>query len=125
MRQLSVSLPHKEAALAFADRCSDAARAIGAANTLTWSGPRPALPRDADNTDWIGFTRAIEPLGPWRGRRASVVGAGGAARGIVYALQHLDCEVLLVAPQRRRARAGSRASSARGSARSTIPTTCW
>jgi shikimate dehydrogenase len=92
-RQLSVSIPHKEAALRFADHASSAARAIGAANTLT----RGADGIRADNTDWIGFTRSIEPLGPWRGRPASVLGAGGAARGIVYALRELGCSVTLVA----------------------------
>jgi shikimate dehydrogenase len=92
MRQLSVSLPHKEVALALADRRSEAARAIGAANTLTWEETGLA----ADNTDWIGFTRAIEAQGPWSGRRATVVGAGGAARGIVFALHRLGCEVCVV-----------------------------
>ena len=36
VRQLSVSLPHKETVLDFADQVSDSARRIGAANTLTW-----------------------------------------------------------------------------------------
>jgi shikimate dehydrogenase len=88
-RQLSVSLPHKEAALRLADRGSDAARAIGAANTLT----RADGALVADNTDWIGVTRALEPHGPWPGRRALVLGAGGAARGVVYALLRLELDV--------------------------------
>jgi shikimate dehydrogenase len=89
LRQLSVSLPHKEAALGLADRASSAARAIGAANTLTRVGDALV----ADNTDWIGVTRALEPLGPWRGARALVLGAGGAARAVVYALRQLGTRV--------------------------------
>jgi shikimate dehydrogenase len=85
VRQLSVSLPLKEAALALADRVSDAARAIGAANTLTLEGGQLV----ADNTDWIGVRRSLEPLGPWSGSRALVLGAGGAARAVVYALRQL------------------------------------
>ena len=90
-RQLSVSLPHKEAVLALADRVSDAARSIGAVNTLTLS--RGQI--EADNTDWLGVVRSLEPHGPWKGRTALVVGAGGAARAVVYALRQLGCRVLL------------------------------
>jgi shikimate dehydrogenase len=99
LTQLCVSLPHKEAALRLADRASDAARAIGAANTLTVQGGELV----ADNTDWIGVTRALEPHGPWRGKRATVLGAGGAARAVVFALRRLELEVCLV--NRTRARA--------------------
>ncbi len=92
LRQLSVSLPHKEAVLALADDATESARAIGAANTLTVRDDRLL----ADNTDWIGVLRTLEPLGPWRGRRATVLGAGGAARGVVYALRTLGLEVCVV-----------------------------
>ncbi len=98
-RQLSVSLPHKEAALRTADRASDAARAIGAANTLT----RVDGALVADNTDWIGVTRTLEPYGSWSGRRALVLGAGGAARAVVYALLRLGLDVAI--SNRTRARA--------------------
>jgi len=99
LTQLSVSLPHKEAALALADRASAGARAIGAANTLTARGG--AL--EAENTDWIGVQRALEPHGPWRGKRATVLGAGGAARAVVFALRELGASVAVV--NRTRARA--------------------
>ena len=99
LRQLSVSLPHKEEALARADSASSAARAIGAANTLTMSEGGCV----ADNTDWIGVLRTLEPHGSWRGRRATVLGAGGAARAVVYALLSLGMEVVVA--NRTRARA--------------------
>jgi shikimate dehydrogenase len=92
LTQLCVSLPHKEAALQLADRVSDAARAIGAANTLTSDGGELR----ADNTDWLGVTRALEPHGPWQGKRATVLGAGGAARAVVYALRRFDMDVCVV-----------------------------
>jgi shikimate dehydrogenase len=89
LTQLSVSLPHKEAALALAHGASEAARAIGAANTLTARAGGFA----ADNTDWLGVTAALAPHGPWAGKRALVLGAGGAARAVVYALLRLHMEV--------------------------------
>ncbi|HKC51915.1 MAG TPA: shikimate dehydrogenase [Myxococcota bacterium] len=99
MTQLCVSLPHKEAALQLADRVSDAARAIGAANTLT----AVAGELRAENTDWIGVTAALEAHGPWTNRRATVLGAGGAARAVVFALRRAGMDVRLV--NRTRARA--------------------
>ena len=92
LRQLSVSLPHKEAALALADRTSKDAERIGAANTLTMIEGQLI----ADNTDWIGAMRALEPLGPWEGRLGLVLGAGGAARALVYALGRLGMEVAIL-----------------------------
>src|SRR4051794_19728296 len=83
-RGVNVTIPHKEAALALADRASDAARAIGAANTLTFESGRI----EAENTDAPGFLAALAGRG-WdpRGRSALVLGAGGAARAVVYALR--------------------------------------
>jgi shikimate dehydrogenase len=77
----NVTIPHKEAALALADEASDEARAIGAANTLTF-GPGGRI--RADNTDAPGIIAAL----PWavRGRTALVLGAGGSARAAVWAL---------------------------------------
>ena len=99
IRQLAVSLPHKEAVMKLVDSVSEHARRIGAANTVT----RVADSLVADNTDWIGGVRALGPLGPWRGRRATVVGAGGAARAVVYALCSLEAEVAITSRSRERA----------------------
>jgi shikimate dehydrogenase len=76
---INVTIPHKEAALAFADDATAAARAIGAANTLTFAGGGI----HADNTDAPGLLAA---LGDERPRTAVVLGAGGSARAVVYAL---------------------------------------
>jgi shikimate dehydrogenase len=82
-RGINVTIPHKEAALALADEASDAAQEIGAANTLTFEGGRIL----AENTDAPGF---LDALGAGRdvARRAVVVlGAGGSARAVVWALR--------------------------------------
>ena len=76
----NVTVPHKVAALELADETSEAARAIGAANTLSFTGGRIA----AENTDARGFLDSL-PARP-AGRRALVLGAGGSARAVVWAL---------------------------------------
>jgi shikimate dehydrogenase len=78
----NVTIPHKEAALALAHSSSDAAREIGAANTLTFSGDGSIA---AENTDAPGFIAALG--GPPKGMRALVLGAGGSARAAVWALR--------------------------------------
>jgi shikimate dehydrogenase len=84
----NVTLPHKQAALALADEASDAARAIGAANTLSFSADGTIR---ADNTDAPGFLDALA-LDP-SGGRALVLGAGGSARAVVWALREAGAEV--------------------------------
>ncbi|MBO6763411.1 shikimate dehydrogenase [Maricaulis sp.] len=80
---LNVTLPHKEAALALADRATPAAKAIGAANLLTFH-PDGIL---VDNSDATGFLNALEPAKPaYHQSTALVLGAGGAARALVHAL---------------------------------------
>jgi shikimate dehydrogenase len=79
----NVTIPHKEAALALADTASDAARAIGAANTLTFDAATGAV--HADNTDAPGLLDAIGA--DVTGRSALVLGAGGSARAAAYALR--------------------------------------
>jgi shikimate dehydrogenase len=86
-RGVNVTIPHKQAALALADHASDAARAIGAANTLTFEEDGI----HADNTDAPGLLAAL-PDDP-RGRSALVLGAGGAGRAAVWALQTAGAHV--------------------------------
>jgi shikimate dehydrogenase len=76
----NVTIPHKLAALELADDASAAAKAVGAANTLTFADGRI----EADNTDAGGILDAIgEPLP----KTALVLGAGGAGRAAVWALK--------------------------------------
>ncbi len=83
----NVTIPHKQAALALADEASDAAREIGAANTLSFE-PGHAV---AENTDGAGIIAAMG-VAP-AGMRALVLGAGGSARAAVWALQRAGAEV--------------------------------
>jgi len=80
-RGINVTIPHKRAAHDLAGELTPAARAIGAVNTLTYEDGGI----EGDNTDAGGFLDALEadPAG-WR---CLVLGAGGSARAVVWALR--------------------------------------
>lgn len=83
----NVTIPHKVAALGLADQASDAARAIGAANMLTFCCDGSV---EADNSDHYGFMANLRAGAPdWRatGTQVLVLGAGGASRAVLYALR--------------------------------------
>ncbi|MCC5867513.1 MAG: shikimate dehydrogenase [Gammaproteobacteria bacterium] len=81
-RGLNVTLPHKQAACALAEVLSPAARAAGAVNTLKPDADGRLL---GDNTDGAGLVRDLLANLGWEiaGRRVLLVGAGGAARGVL------------------------------------------
>jgi 3-dehydroquinate dehydratase/shikimate dehydrogenase len=87
---LSVTIPHKENALARVGlaNCDELAASIGAANTVTFRGDGTLR---GDNTDYSAATDALcDAMGISRqglaGRRVAVIGAGGTSRAIVAAL---------------------------------------
>lgn len=81
----NVTLPHKEAAFRLVEKHDKAAQMIGAVNTLWFEGPMLC----GGNTDAYGYAAHLDATAPaWRdGKVAVVLGAGGAARAIVHALQ--------------------------------------
>jgi shikimate dehydrogenase len=83
----NVTVPHKGAALALADTMTETAREIGAANTLVFADGQI----HADNTDAAGLLDALPE--PPIGRRALVLGAGGAGRAVVWGLMREGAEV--------------------------------
>ena len=79
---LNITVPHKEAALALCDTVGEAAKLAGAANTLSL---REGGTIRGDNTDGIGLIRDLQENRRLTvaGARILVLGAGGAARGII------------------------------------------
>jgi shikimate dehydrogenase len=97
----NVTLPHKEAALRLAAVADEAARTIGAANTLWLDG---AGRLNASNTDAYGFVTNLNAEAPdWNeGRRpVMVLGAGGAARAILHGLLAEGARRILLANRTR------------------------
>lgn len=88
----NVTVPHKTAVIAYLDRTDDAAKAMGAVNTIWWDD-RALV---GGNTDSIGFMGNIDELVPgWdkNSRRALVLGAGGASRAAIYGLRGRGLDV--------------------------------
>ena len=83
-RGANVTVPHKIEAYRLCELRDGAAQAIGAVNTVWLDGGKLA----GSNTDAYGFTANLDSESPgWdRGGPAVVIGAGGAARAIVWAL---------------------------------------
>jgi len=92
VRQLAISLPHKQAVMAHLDEIDETARCIGAVNTVTLRAGRLV----GSNTDWLGLARALERETKLDGRRAVVLGAGGTARAAVFALRERGARVTLL-----------------------------
>lgn len=91
----NVTIPHKEAAFATCDWLSPAAQATGAVNTL-WREDGALC---GDNTDIAGFLDSLDTEAPdWRAttRTAVVLGAGGAARAVIYGLLSRGVERIVV-----------------------------
>lgn len=88
-RGVNVTVPHKESVLKFLDEVTPCARALGAVNTIVVERDAGgAISLKGDNTDVEGFAGAL-----WDGGvdvagcgEVVVVGAGGGARAVVYAL---------------------------------------
>ena len=80
----NATVPHKEAVMAAMDEVSEDAQRAGAVNTVVNDHGRLV----GYNTDGTGFVRALrEEAGvAFDGSRALIIGAGGAARGVVMAL---------------------------------------
>jgi shikimate dehydrogenase len=88
---INVTVPHKEAALQFLDYIDPVATEIGAVNTIMINGEGKF---EGLNTDCFGFAEAIQvgSKKDWSpsGKPVAVIGAGGAARSIIYALKVLN-----------------------------------
>ncbi len=114
IRGLNVTVPHKQAVVPLTSKLSERARLAGAVNTLS---VRPDGALEGDNTDGAGL---VADLGdhlhvPVNGARLLILGAGGAARGIVPALLGLRPAGLLIANRTvERARELARAFGALG-----------
>ncbi|MCU0835029.1 MAG: shikimate dehydrogenase [Chromatiaceae bacterium] len=111
-RGLNVTVPFKEQAWALAERRSPRAQSAGAVNTLT---PLPDGVIAGDNTDGPGLVRdlAVNHGFAFAGRRVLLLGAGGAARGVLRPLLETGVAELVIA-NRTAARALELAAAAKG-----------
>jgi len=93
-RGANVTVPHKESVMQYLEETTPAAQAMGAVNTILVAEDGRMI---GDNTDSAGFLAALHAarFDP-RGRRVLVLGAGGAARAVVYALARSGARVTVL-----------------------------
>ncbi len=89
---LNVTFPHKENILRFLDELSPDAAAIGAVNVIHFADNK----RIGYNTDSVGFRLSIAPLLQTKHSAALILGTGGAAKAVRFALQQLGLNSLFV-----------------------------
>jgi shikimate dehydrogenase len=89
IRGVSVTMPHKEGIMKYLDEVDEVAEKIGAVNTVV--NENGLL--KGHNTDWIGIVKPLESLADLDNKKVAVLGAGGAARAIVYGLLAKGAEV--------------------------------
>lgn len=95
-RGLNVTVPFKEEAWALAEQRSARAQRAGAVNTLVFDGDGPIF---GDNTDGLGLVRdlTVNQGVMLAGLRVLLVGAGGAARGVLEPLLEQRPALLIIA----------------------------
>ena len=86
LRGLNVTVPYKSDIIPYLDEIDLIAREIGAVNTLLIKDGRIM----GFNTDYLGFSRSLIPLLSPQKHRALLLGTGGAAQAIGYALDFMD-----------------------------------
>jgi shikimate dehydrogenase len=92
---VNLTIPHKEAVLPYLDEITPEAREVGAVNTVHCLGSDGRLV--GDNTDGYGFYAPLVEAG-WSvpGRRAVILGAGGAARSVAFCLARKGAHLTIV-----------------------------
>jgi shikimate dehydrogenase len=102
-------VPHKETVMPLLEGVDPAARAIGAVNTIVFSGSAGQRQAAGYNTDWLGFMDDLRDRGlAVGGADCLVLGAGGSARAVTYGLSRAGAQVHVFA--RRLAQASKVAS---------------
>jgi shikimate dehydrogenase len=82
LRGLTCTIPHKVKVIRYLDKIDKTASKIGAVNSIV--NDKGIL--KGYNTDWIGVVKPLEKVTALKGKKAAVLGAGGASRAVVYGL---------------------------------------
>jgi len=82
---MNVTIPYKTAVIPFLDALSDDVQEMGAVNCILLKDGK----RIGYNTDWVGFHDSLKPLLKSHHKQALILGSGGAAKAVAYALRKL------------------------------------
>jgi 3-dehydroquinate dehydratase / shikimate dehydrogenase len=112
LRGLSVTAPHKSAVVEWLDWVEPRAREIGAVNTIVIEGEELR----GYNTDAAAALVPLEEVAELKGARVAVLGAGGAARAVLWALRERGARAVVFARDAGQRRALAAEFAARSSA---------
>jgi len=86
LKGLNVTIPYKESIIPYLDTLSENAFKIGAVNVIRFTKKGNLK---GYNSDWYGFKKSLEPLLQPHHKKALILGTGGAAKAIAFALEQL------------------------------------
>lgn len=89
---LNVTIPYKETVIPYLDELDEAAKQIGAVNTILFKDGKTI----GYNTDIIGFVNSIKPLINTYHKKALILGTGGASKAVLLGLKQLGIETQFV-----------------------------
>lgn len=94
LRGVNITNPFKEKSLKFMDNIEDAVSKIGALNTVVFEEGKLC----GYNTDWFGFQKSLQAGSGFslEGKKAMVLGAGGAAKAVIYTLSTDGCSKITI-----------------------------
>jgi len=92
IKGLTCTVPHKIAVIPFLDAIDEIAKKIGAVNSV--ANTNGIL--KGYNTDWIGAISPLKKIMSLKNKKVLVIGAGGAARAVVYGLVHEKAKVTVI-----------------------------
>ncbi|GAA4023145.1 shikimate dehydrogenase [Flavobacterium cheonhonense] len=86
LKGLNVTIPYKEAVIPYLDQLSDKAAKVGAVNVIRFTKKGNLK---GYNSDYYGFMKSLEPLLQPHHQKALILGTGGAAKAVAFALKQL------------------------------------
>ncbi len=86
LKGMNVTIPYKETIIPYLDTLSEKAYKIGAVNVIRFTKKGNLK---GYNSDWYGFMKSLKPLLQPHHRKALILGTGGAAKGVAFALEQL------------------------------------
>ncbi len=91
---LNVTIPYKEQVIPYLNELEDAAREVGAVNTIKISRTETEVYLKGFNTDTHGFENSLKPLLKPQHSKALILGTGGASKAVKYVLSKLGIDFI-------------------------------
>lgn len=88
---VSCTIPHKMSVIPYLDKVDNVAEKIGAVNTIVNENGKLI----GYNTDWIGILHPLEKLVTLQNKKVALLGAGGAARAVAYAITSKKAQLMI------------------------------